>query len=76
MSFDRASGEICRNNLSHFHIDIGMASKQVSKIGGDIAGCQDPGGNLVKQRLELLIVVLVQKRDAHLAGPSQLACAI
>src|SRR5262249_4141888 len=71
---DYGSGmEIDGNDFRHLHIDIRMIPKTISQIRCDIAWRQHSRSYLVKQRLELLIVVLIDERDTQIFRTSQLA---
>jgi hypothetical protein len=59
LTFDCSRREIDRNHHRHLYVNILMMKKHVPKIEGGIFGRQNACCNLVKQRLELLIIVLV-----------------
>ena len=65
--------EIYRDDLRHFHIYVGVAEECAAQIEGHIVGSEDCGGDLVEQRLELMIVVLVEQRDPNIRVCSELA---
>ena len=72
----RPRRQIGGNNLRHLDLDVGMLHQDVPQAEGDVAGRQEPGRHLVQQRLELLIVVLVDQRDADLRMRCQFAGAV
>jgi hypothetical protein len=45
---------------------VGVANQCAAQIESYIAWCEDSGGHLVEQRLELLIVVLVEQGDPNI----------
>src|SRR5271170_3950738 len=65
-----------RDDLCHFHVDVGMDPEYAAQIKSNIVWGEQRGGRLVEQRLELLIVVLVEQRDSDMRIRSQLACTL
>src|SRR5271170_6042073 len=61
-----------RDDLCHFHVDVGMDPEYAAQIKSNIVRREERGGRLVEQRLELLIVVLVEQRDSDMRMRSQL----
>ena len=61
----RTRVEIDRDDLCHFHVYVGVAAKRTAQIESYIAWTEHRGGHLVKQRLELLIIVFVDQRDPN-----------
>ena len=62
-----ASVEIDGDHFAHLDVHVGVLSKDVAQVECDVGWRQRRGGNLVQQRLELLIVVPVDQRDVHIA---------
>ncbi len=79
LSLSRRNGagdEIDRDNLRHFHVHIGVGSEDTSQTESRIARRQFGGGHLVEQRLELLVIVLVEQGNPNISMRSQLTGAV
>lgn len=58
----RARLRVGRSHFRHFHLDIGMATKRMTKGSCDVVCTYCRRGKLIQQGLELVIVVLVDQR--------------
>ena len=54
-------------------VDVGVVAEQLAQRERDVAGRQLRGRDLVEQRLELVVVVAVDQRDAHVARRARAA---
>jgi len=59
LTFDYSRREIDRNHLRHLYVNVLVTKKHVPRIEGGIFGRENACRNLVEQRLELLIIGLV-----------------
>ena len=71
----RPALRIGNHHLGHLHVHVRVATKRLAKRRRDIARPDLRGGDLVEQRLELVVVVLVDQRDLHVVALGQLARA-
>jgi hypothetical protein len=71
--FDRSRFEIRRNYLGHLYIDVGIILEDVPQRKRRIARRQHGRGDLIEQRLELLIIVFVDQRDPDIRTRRQFA---
>ncbi len=67
---DPAAGRLDRAGLAKQHANVCGAPEDPSDRRGDIAWRERRGGNLIEQRLEQMVVVAIEQRDAHVM-PSQ-----
>jgi hypothetical protein len=63
------------HHLGHLHVHVRVIAKRLPKRRRDIARPELRRGHLVKQRLELVVVVLVDERNSHIVALGQLARA-
>src|SRR6185503_13271355 len=71
----RPAFRIGNHHLGHFHVDVRMTAKRLAKRRRDVTRRELRGGDLVEQWLELVVVVLVDQRDLHVAALGQPASA-
>ena len=65
--------EVGGDNLGHYHVHIRVLFENTAQTESGIAGRQHGRGYLIEQRLELLIVILVEQCDPNIRMRSQLA---
>ena len=68
---DDASLQIEAGHLGEDDIDVLAATQNVPQHGGDCTGRQDAGGHLVEQRLEQVVIALVDERDVEVGRCEQ-----
>ena len=56
---------IDRRHIGQLHVDVRVLAKQLAHLERDVARAELRGGDLVEQRLELVVVVAVDQRHAH-----------
>ncbi len=60
--------------VKHEHGDIGAAAHDITYRPSDVGSCERSGRNLVKQRLETMMVLSVEKQDPRAAAGKRLRC--
>ena len=68
---DGLRGRVDRRDLGEFHVHVLVLGEHAPQRVGDVARCQLRGGDLVEQRLELVVVVAVDQRDADVVVVGQ-----
>src|SRR5689334_13489022 len=58
----------CEIDVEHFseqHLDILLTAQDPANRGGNVAGRESRGRNLVEQRLEEMVIPAIKERDPH-----------